>query len=83
MIKDKDALISYYFYLEGYLKFNEQIPHSESYCRKSLELLELLFCSDKLQIEFIKEYLPKAIVHFQNICLMRDSAEKIKVLIKL
>jgi len=26
MIKDKDALISYYFYLEGYLKFNEQIP---------------------------------------------------------
>lgn len=82
LITDMDGIKAYYSYLETYLKYNYLAPHSEAYCRRSLELIEILFNTSKLEVWFIKDYLTKTVKYLMELCLIRNKVETVKVLLK-
>ena len=82
IITHKEGIQSYFSFLEAILHFNYLKPHSESYCRRALELLEILFCSSKLDVFLIREYLIKSIKYLMDICLLRNKLDYVKVLLK-
>ena len=68
-------------YLQSLLRFDVNNPHSEAYCRKSLELLETLFTT-RLEKSMVIELLPRLISELKKICCYRNKNEYVTVLIK-
>ena len=83
ILNDYSSWNIYCNFLSGNLSFNLNDLHSEAHLRKSLELFETLFANYKmLNINFVKDYLPKLISQIKDIACLRNKNEYVSVLIK-
>jgi len=80
-LTENDGVKVYFSYLENLLVYDTTDPHSEAYCRRSMDLVET-FLSSKSKQNYLLEYLPKVIKKFQDICCYRNNSEFFEVLIR-
>lgn len=82
MLKENNSWEIYCKFLSNYLKLDLTDHHTEAHCRKALELFENFFSSKEVDLNFVRDYLPKLIIEIKELSCIRNKNDQVSILMK-